>query len=333
MGFVFNNFPTSSQLIPNNLFVFIYFLASFRKPTCVFNNIMASIVYFFVYLQIPVCAKAHWFPPLSRCVAARTLPSTICPHHNHNYRLSLRPQLVKRKVQTNPPGGISQTPGDGWRRPPKFGVCDLPKGRVRRNCFEVRHCYAVRLYANLSSHLQSGQTGADPRGWRIRADAGWRRPPTFGVCDLPKGSPAGTRPNELPSGSVTSQFRLGFGGGWRIRADVNCWHASGTRQNSGEFPSGLAVVRLEVLLSRRRIRSAYGPRSETCPFGTSQTSQGRGLRQPPSDGWRRPPKFGVCDLPKGSPEGTRPKELLSFEVPRCYAVRLYANLSSHLQSG
>jgi len=289
MGFVFNNFPTSSQLIPNNLFVFIYFLASFRKPTCVFNNIMASIVYFFVYLQIPVCAKAHWFPPLSRCVAARTLPSTICPHHNHNYRLSLRPQLVKRKVQTNPPGGISQTPGDGWRRPPKFGVCDLPKGRVRRNCFEVRHCYAVRLYANLSSHLQSGQTGADPRGWRIRADAGWRRPPTFGVCDLPKGSPAGTRPNELPSGSVTSQFRLGFGGGWRIRADVNCWHASARIQVSSPRDWPWSGWRFYFLDDASALR------------------MGRVQKRVPS-GHRRPHKAEVCASPQVT-AGADPRSL------------------------
>jgi hypothetical protein len=63
MLFVFNNFSASVQLISNNPFVFIYFLASFRLPTCVFNNILASIVYFLFVFQLSVCASASRFPP------------------------------------------------------------------------------------------------------------------------------------------------------------------------------------------------------------------------------------------------------------------------------
>ncbi len=47
----------------------------------------------------------------------------------------------------------------GWRRPPSFGVCDVPKGHVRRQCFlwRLRRRYTVQLYADPPSHLQSGR--------------------------------------------------------------------------------------------------------------------------------------------------------------------------------
>jgi hypothetical protein len=61
------------------------------------------------------------------------------------------------------------------------------------------------------------------------------------------------------------------------------------KARAGEFPWGLAVVKLEILLPTRRIRPAYGP------AGLS-----RGLEPVPS-GHRRPHKAGVCASPPQRP--------------------------------
>jgi hypothetical protein len=46
----------------------------------------------------------------------------------------------------------------GWRRPPPFGVCDVPKGHARTNPFHSGHrCAYTRIpHADLPSHLQPG---------------------------------------------------------------------------------------------------------------------------------------------------------------------------------
>jgi hypothetical protein len=51
MSFVFSNFLASFQVFSYNSFVSIYLLASFPLPFIVFNNILASVVLFFVFLK------------------------------------------------------------------------------------------------------------------------------------------------------------------------------------------------------------------------------------------------------------------------------------------
>jgi hypothetical protein len=55
ISFDFKYFSAFVPLVSNNSFVFSYFLASFRLASCVFNNILASIVLFLYFLQIPAC--------------------------------------------------------------------------------------------------------------------------------------------------------------------------------------------------------------------------------------------------------------------------------------
>src|SRR5271157_5671716 len=99
MRFVFNNLSAFYQLISNNPFVFIYFLASFRLPPCVFNNILASVVLFFV------CSDPSFPRAPGRSRLYLTRPSIPAPsgdktsHIDNHNRLSLASALVKRKAR------------------------------------------------------------------------------------------------------------------------------------------------------------------------------------------------------------------------------------------
>ena len=102
-------------------FVFKYFLASFP---------LFSI---FWISRVPLA------PEHSRLTSRRVVlwpsPTTICPHHDHNYRLSCPPRLVKRKMQTETGNhGNGQEMGWPWKRfltgfPPltRFSPADLQK--------------------------------------------------------------------------------------------------------------------------------------------------------------------------------------------------------------
>ena len=81
-------------------FVFKYFLASF------------PLFFIFWISRVPLAPEHSRLT--SRRVALWPSPTTICPHHDHNYRLSRRSRLVKRKMQRET---------TGWRRSQSFGVC------------------------------------------------------------------------------------------------------------------------------------------------------------------------------------------------------------------
>ena len=75
---------------------FEFVLSSFSKlPSCVFNNILASFVLFFVFSG-PRFSRVPGL--LQLFLALRSLPTTMCPQNDHNYRLAYIPGFVKRKM-------------------------------------------------------------------------------------------------------------------------------------------------------------------------------------------------------------------------------------------
>jgi hypothetical protein len=99
MSFVFKYFLASFPSLTCNCFVFRYFLASFRMRLFVFNNILASIVSFFIYFQLPLSPSAPPSRHPLRRVSKRPSPTTMCPQNNHHCRLSQVPGFVKQKMR------------------------------------------------------------------------------------------------------------------------------------------------------------------------------------------------------------------------------------------
>ena len=126
----------------------------------VFKYFLASFPLFFIFLtsRAPSRAGSSRFP--SRRVARWASPTTMRPHYDHKYRLSLRPRLVKLEMQTETASHPFpyRARMAGWRRPQTFGGLRCPKGTRPKELlsFEVHRCYAVQRYADLPSHLQSG---------------------------------------------------------------------------------------------------------------------------------------------------------------------------------
>ena len=116
MSFVFKYFLASFPSLTCNCFVFRYFLASFRMRSCVFNNILASVVSFLIYFQFPLSPSAPPSRHLLRRVSKRPSPTTMCPQNNHHCRLSQVPGFVKHKmrIRSNCP---NHPAAPGWSTP------------------------------------------------------------------------------------------------------------------------------------------------------------------------------------------------------------------------
>jgi hypothetical protein len=95
MCFIFSNFLASYLIFSYNSFYFKYFLASFQQPFNAFNNILASFVLFFVFLQ-PLSLDCRVTIPLFLLTRpSRRSLATMCPEQDHGYRLSDVHEVVK----------------------------------------------------------------------------------------------------------------------------------------------------------------------------------------------------------------------------------------------
>lgn len=99
MSFVFKYFLASAPLFSNKSFVFSYFLASFRQASLAFNNILASVVVFFVICRLPFPARTGTEPLSHGRSRARRPATTKCLQHDHYDRLSRAHRLVKQKMR------------------------------------------------------------------------------------------------------------------------------------------------------------------------------------------------------------------------------------------
>jgi len=98
MSFVFMYFSASLPSLTYNRFVFNYFLASFRMGLCVFNDILALIVSFLFYFQLPLPRVPGPSHHPSRRASYWLSPTTMCPQNKHHCRLSQAPEFVKWKM-------------------------------------------------------------------------------------------------------------------------------------------------------------------------------------------------------------------------------------------
>ena len=100
MCFVFSNFSALRALFFNNSLVFNYFLASFLDAHVFSLTYWLRSYYSLCFFVPPLrgCSGPVRFP--SRFGGPPRLPTTMCPHQDHLYRLSQVPEFVKRKMQT-----------------------------------------------------------------------------------------------------------------------------------------------------------------------------------------------------------------------------------------
>jgi hypothetical protein len=79
--------------------------------------------------------------------------------------VSLRDIADLQRQRSAPAGGKCKAPaGDGWRRPLTFGVCDVPKGHVRRNCFRLEYVFDVYSEAERREELNYTYNNPVKRG-------------------------------------------------------------------------------------------------------------------------------------------------------------------------
>jgi len=129
---------------------------------------------YFAYSESPGFPLAPGSSHLpSRRATPWPLPTTMCPHHDHNYRLSCTACQAKNAIGNGVEQAFRPAGADpirrSLRRPaasdmflerlaqtPAFWGLRCPEGA--QNCFPPKACrrYTVRLYADLPSHLQSG---------------------------------------------------------------------------------------------------------------------------------------------------------------------------------
>jgi hypothetical protein len=145
MSFVFKYFLAFSSSLTCNCFVFRCFLASFQMGLCVFNNILASVVSFFIYFQLPLSPSAPPSRHSLRRVSKRLSPTTMCPQNNHDCRLSQVSGFVKQKMREKAKREASQRRGGHKVRP-----CEL----------------TVKLDLTVTTASPGGSRGT--RAWRSR---------------------------------------------------------------------------------------------------------------------------------------------------------------------
>ena len=95
ISFDFKYFLAFAPLVSNNSFVFRYFLASFRLPSCVFNHIVASFVLFLYFPPIPACPFRRHRSALPFASGHRTLLLRRIVPIDHQNRLSHAERFVK----------------------------------------------------------------------------------------------------------------------------------------------------------------------------------------------------------------------------------------------
>ena len=126
--------------------------------------------------------------PSTQAIFARLLESRM-PIYHRTYRPG-ETQFVTTSTNWRAPlgsgrGGLAQTPALwGLRCPEGTPLPRRPSSRVYSNP-------ACRSIIALTARVKRNSSPQVPIGellWGV-GEAGWRRPPPFGVCDVPKGNP------------------------------------------------------------------------------------------------------------------------------------------------
>jgi hypothetical protein len=104
MSFVFKHFLASFSQFSCN-YLFFQLLLSFVPALAIWLHLFSITYWLRSYLSLYVLNREFSQVPgpsrlFSRLRTPGRLPTTICPHNDHSYRLSLGPRFVKRKIDS-----------------------------------------------------------------------------------------------------------------------------------------------------------------------------------------------------------------------------------------